>query len=136
MKDILPRLKALQLFKHMPLCMVWEEVKNTTGVVRIRQSKDRQNNVQKKVKKTNNELQSTSQKTTDWVARTPGAPEGKAFPAPQATPVVFWSLLKTLMWLWHIRVNITTCLVHIQSKALNAFLTYNQVTICLVHTQS
>jgi hypothetical protein len=74
-----------------------EEFEDTKGVIRIHKSKkDRQYNSQKKKdKRTNNDLQSTTQKTKDWVTRTPrkpevnsGAPEGLAIPVSILTPVV------------------------------------------------
>jgi hypothetical protein len=48
-----------------------EEFEDIKGVIRIRKSKDRQNNGQrKKDKRTNNDLQNTD-KTKDRVTRTP-----------------------------------------------------------------
>ena len=49
-----------------------EEFEDTKGVIRIRTSKDRQHNGQKKKeKKTNNDLQNITQKTKDRVTQTP-----------------------------------------------------------------
>ena len=46
--------------------MYLEEFEDTKGIIRIRKSKDRQHNGQKKMdKKTNNDLQKTTQKTKD-----------------------------------------------------------------------
>ena len=48
-----------------------EELENTKGVIRIRNSKARQHNGQKKkYKRTNNDLQNTTHKTKDRVQRT------------------------------------------------------------------
>ena len=47
------------------------EFENTKGLIRIPKSKDRQHNGQiKKDKRTNNDLQNTTQKTKDRVTRT------------------------------------------------------------------
>ena len=56
---------------------LYEEFEVTKGVIRIRQSKkDRQYNGQKKKNKmTSSDLQSTMQKTNDWVTWTPLKPE-------------------------------------------------------------
>jgi hypothetical protein len=49
-----------------------EELEDTKGVIRIRKTKDRQHNGQKKKdKRTNNYLQNMTQKTKDRVTRTP-----------------------------------------------------------------
>jgi hypothetical protein len=49
-----------------------EKSEDTKGVIRIRKSKDRQHNGQKKKdKRTNNDLQNTTHKTKDRVTRTP-----------------------------------------------------------------
>ena len=49
-----------------------EEFENTKGVIRIRKSKDRQHNGQKKKdKRTNNDIQYTAHKTKNRVTRTP-----------------------------------------------------------------
>ena len=49
-----------------------EEFENTKGVSRIRKSKDRQHNGQKKnAKRTNNDLHNTTQKTKDRATQTP-----------------------------------------------------------------
>jgi hypothetical protein len=66
----------------------------------MRKSKDRQHNGQmKKDKRTNNDLNNTTQKTKDRATRTPqkpgvnlAAPEGKAVPAPLVTLVVLLQL--------------------------------------------
>jgi len=55
-----------------PLYCRLEEFEDTEGVIRIRKSKDRQNNGQKKkYKRTNNDLQNITHKTKDRVTRTP-----------------------------------------------------------------
>ena len=72
------------------------EFEDTKGVIRIRQSKDRKHNGQKKKdKRTNNDLQNIAHKTNDRVTRTPlkigvnsDATEGLAVPAPLVAPVV------------------------------------------------
>jgi len=52
--------------------MKQEEAGDTKGVIRIRIVKDRQPYGQKKKdKRTNNDLQNTTQKTTDQATRTP-----------------------------------------------------------------
>jgi hypothetical protein len=49
-----------------------EEAEDTKGVIRIRKSKDRKHNGQKKKdKRTTNDLQNITQWTKDWVTRTP-----------------------------------------------------------------
>jgi hypothetical protein len=49
-----------------------EEFEDTIGVIRIRKSKDRQYNGQKKKnKRTNNDMQNIAHKTKDRVTRTP-----------------------------------------------------------------
>ena len=49
-----------------------EEFEDAEGIIRIRKSKNRQHNGQKKRdKRTNNDLQNTTQKTNDRVTRTP-----------------------------------------------------------------
>ena len=49
-----------------------EEFEDTKGVIRIRKSKERQHNGQKKKdKRTNNDLQNTTQKTEDQATRSP-----------------------------------------------------------------
>jgi hypothetical protein len=64
------------------LRVLQEEFEETKGVIRIRKSrKDRQHSgLSKEDKRTNNDLQNTTQKTKDRVTRTPlklgGAPEG------------------------------------------------------------
>ena len=52
--------------------MLYEELEDSKGVIRIRKSKDRQHNGQtKKDKRTNNDLHSNTHKTKDRVTRTP-----------------------------------------------------------------
>ena len=61
-----------------------EDLENTKSKIRLRKSKDKQQNGKKKKdKRTNNDLQNTTHKTKDHVTRTPpktgvnsGAPEG------------------------------------------------------------
>ena len=74
-----------------------EEFEDTKGVIRIRISKkNRQHNGQKKKdKRTNNDLQNTSQKTKDRATQIPlksgmntGAPEGYVALAPLVAPLV------------------------------------------------
>jgi len=49
-----------------------KEFEDTKGVIKIRKSKNRQHNGQKKKdKRTNNDLQNTTQKTKDRATRTP-----------------------------------------------------------------
>ena len=51
--------------------LIWEELENTKGIIRIRKSKGRQHNVQnKKDKRKNNDLQNIIHKTKDRVTRT------------------------------------------------------------------
>ena len=77
-----------------------EGFEDTKGVIRIRKSKDRQDNGQKKKnKRTNNDLKKTTQKTKDQATRTPlkiGSEiwcSGKvAVPAPLVAPVVLLQL--------------------------------------------
>ena len=53
-------------------CFTEEEFEDTKGVIRIRQSKDRQHNSKKKKeKKTNTDPQNITHKTKDRVGRTP-----------------------------------------------------------------
>jgi hypothetical protein len=77
--------------------MKQEEAGDTKGVIRIRIVKDRQPYGQKKKdKRTNNDLQNTTQKTTDQATRTPLktrwtrvlCPEGLAVPARPVAPAV------------------------------------------------
>jgi len=73
-----------------------EEFEDTEVVIRIRKSKNRQHNGQKKKhKRTNNNLQNTTRKTKDRETRTTlktgvnsGAPEGLALAVPLVTFVV------------------------------------------------
>ena len=61
-------------FKESERSRTWliEEFEDTKGVIRIRKSKkDRQHNGQKRDKRTNNDLQNTTQKTKDRVTTTP-----------------------------------------------------------------
>ena len=53
-----------------------EEFENTKGVIRIRKSKDRQHNGQKKKYKQHINLQNTTQKKKDRATRTPLKPGG------------------------------------------------------------
>ena len=46
---------------------VYKEFEDTKGVIKSRKSKDRQHNV----KRANNDLQNTTQKTKDWATRNP-----------------------------------------------------------------
>jgi hypothetical protein len=71
---------------HFRLKILQEEFEDTKGVIRIHKSKkNRQHNGQKrKYKRTNNDIQNTTQKTKDRVTRIPlkirgelrGTPEG------------------------------------------------------------
>ena len=70
---------------HIYYCLKYVEFEDTQGEITIRKSKKgRQHNGQtKRYKRTNNDLQNTTQKTIDLVTRTPlrpgvnsGAPEG------------------------------------------------------------
>ena len=59
--------------------MQWseQEFEDTKGIIRIHKSKDRQHNGQKKKdKRTNNDLQNTTQKTKDRATKTGGQLSG------------------------------------------------------------
>ena len=57
---------------HRIISVNKKQFEDTKGVIRIRKSKDRQHNGQKKKdKRTNNDLQNTTHKTKDRVTRTP-----------------------------------------------------------------
>ena len=61
--------------QHKARNMHSEEFEGTKMVIRIRKSKDREQNGQRrKYKRTNNDLQNTTQKTKDRVTRTPLKP--------------------------------------------------------------
>ena len=83
-------------YKHdwYDTCKPFKEFKDNKGVIRTCKSKNRQYNGQKK-KRTNNDLQNTTQKTKDLVTHTPlktemnsDATECYAVPARLVTPVV------------------------------------------------
>ena len=59
--------------------ILWiEGIEDTKRVIRIRKSKDRQDNVQKEIdKRTNNDLQNTTKKTKDRATPTPLKTEGE-----------------------------------------------------------
>ena len=76
--------------------LIQEEIEDTKEVIRIVYRKKTDNTMakRKKHKRTNNDLQNTTQKTKDRVTRTPlktgmnsGAPEMQAVPVPLVTPV-------------------------------------------------
>jgi len=72
---------------------VQEEFEDIKGVINIRKSKSywQDNGHKKSDRRTNNNLQNTTQKTKDRATRTPqntGAPEGYSVPAPLVASIV------------------------------------------------